>query len=46
MVTKRQVCFSTDENILKELLEIRQNTDIQISTQIERIRKRYTIKRQ
>ena len=46
MVTKRQICFSTDENILTELLEIRQNPGVPISTQIERILKRYTIKRQ
>lgn len=42
---KKQICFTVTDDILKELLEISQNTDIQISTQIECLLKGYTIKK-
>jgi hypothetical protein len=44
-VTEKQICFTITDDILKELLEIRQNTDIKISSQIECLLKGYTIRK-
>lgn len=32
---KRQVCFTLDEEIIKEMEEIREKTGVSVSTQIE-----------
>jgi antitoxin component of RelBE/YafQ-DinJ toxin-antitoxin module len=45
MGMKKLVCFTVDENVLRELEEIWQKTGVSISAQIELRLKRYEIKK-
>jgi antitoxin component of RelBE/YafQ-DinJ toxin-antitoxin module len=45
MAKKRQVCFTIDETIVKEMEDIREKTGVPVSTQIELRLKGYEIKK-
>ena len=42
---KRQVCFTIDEEIVKEMEELREKTGVPVSTQIELRLKGYEIRK-
>jgi len=42
---KRQVCFTVDEKIVKEMEELREKTGVPVSTQIELRLKGYEIRK-
>jgi hypothetical protein len=44
MVNKKQVCFTSNDNVLLELVEINRTTGDSIRSQIERILKGYTVR--